>query len=178
MLQTLIFMKSKLFIYIILNCFLFASCVKKEDEIIKDLPNTKKEIVIINQDILDGSYRGKIFIDRIVWTGTTQKPDTSYSYPLNFIIKGNQFSRAECGLSGYIEINKEKEIVEFKTKETGTTNFRNWIIDTFNYKIESGVITIFKKDSQPTNEFLASKYGIGSQFNIVSILANDSLLPK
>lgn len=155
----------------------FTSCTKKEDEVVKDLIEAKKDI-IINTDILDGTYSGKISIDRFVWTGKTQKPDTSWSYPLNFIIKGNQFSRAECGLYGYIEINKEKEIVEFKTKEGINTFYKNWIIDTFKYKIESGIITLSKKDPQPTNEFLGSTYGNGSQFIVVSISASNYALPK
>lgn len=156
-----------------------SSCVKEENDLLLDSPNPKKEL-IIDKDILDGTYAGKISIDRIIWTGATQKPDTSYSYPLNFIIRGNQFSRAECGLYGYIEINKEKGIVEFKNKgaNNNNSNFRNWIIDTFYYKIESGSITIFKKDPQPTNQFLGSTYGNGSQFNIISISAVNLLIPK
>ena len=172
-------MKLKLYTLIISVSYLitFSSCIKKQSDFLKDSPDAKKEL-IVDKDILDGTFKGKISIERFVWTGITQKSDTSYSYPLNFIIKGNQFSRSECGLYGYIEIDKEKGTVVFKTKEVNTSNFRNWIIDTFNYKIDSGVITIFKKDSPLSNEFLASKYGIGSQFNVISIVASNSLIPK
>lgn len=172
-----------------LAIFLFfaalSSCTDKEyfePVKIEEPTNQASERLSPNQgnttpDILDGAYKGYVKHETMTWTGSSMEKAKEFTtFYLNFSIAGNTFSRSECGCYGNIEINKDSLTVKFTSKSLACigSNYRNHLINEFRYKIEAGVITIYRQDRDLTVADVQGKYGIGSGFLIQGIVATSA----
>lgn len=179
-------MKIKLALFLL--SVALSSCTDKEDlESIKieqsvnqGTPSQSPKQGNITPDILDGNYKGYVKHEVMTWTGSSVEKSKGYTmYDLNFSIAGNTFSRPECGCDGNIEINKDSLTVKFTSKSPNCigSNYRNYIINEFHYKIEAGVITIYRQDRDLTVADVQGKYGKGSGFFIQGIVAKSAISP-